>query len=399
MPESQDLPDSRNGHAEGELDQLDLRPITLDDIRVDPDRKQLDDSEIVEWKKRNHFLSAAFGKRKRVTKLRSDHNLWNRALSKVNSVGDTWDNFDVDGVKTERALRHRYRALTSTWVTDEVSVKMEQQEFNAGAMRRCFRAKKLSNFCHLDVWHRESNNYVAKSYMVPVDRRTYFDDVKLQMEAKLWSEEYNRHNPPKKVDIMQMYVVEMIDREDRPLFHFEHFMDGHYVKYNSNSGFVRDENLRLTPQAFSHFTFERSGHELVVVDVQGVGDLYTDPQIHTADGESYGDGNLGTRGMALFFHSHVCNAICRSLNLTQFDLAATESKELSAQIQQQHRCKTVSRGREEVCASPREHAFDLHEFLRRRSSSSGCWSGEDPASPLQEASSPPHFYAESSDSA
>ena len=59
--------------------------------------------------------------------------------------------------------------------------------------------KKLSNFCHHSSWHRDSNNYVAKSYMVPVDRRTYFDDVKLQMEAKLWSEEYNRHNPPKKV--------------------------------------------------------------------------------------------------------------------------------------------------------------------------------------------------------
>ena len=38
--------------------------------------------------------------------------------------------------------------------------------------------------------------------------------------------------------------------------------------------------------------------------MQGVGDLYTDPQIHTAQGDQYGDGNLGTRGMALFFHSH-----------------------------------------------------------------------------------------------
>lgn len=60
---------------------------------------------------------------------------------------------------------------------------------------------------------------------------------------------------------------------------------GEYIKYNSNSGFVEDsKQCRHTPQAFSHFTFERSGHELIVVDIQGVGDLYTDPQIHTMDG-------------------------------------------------------------------------------------------------------------------
>lgn len=105
------------------------------------------------------------------------------------------------------------------------------------------------------------------------------------MDAKLWGEEYNRHNPPKKVDIFMMAVLEFHERQDRPLFHVEHFIDGEYIKYNSNSGFVDDSICRKTPHAFSHFTFERSGHELIVVDVQGVGDLYTDPQIHTADGK------------------------------------------------------------------------------------------------------------------
>ena len=46
--------------------------------------------------------------------------------------------------------------------------------------------------------------------------------------------------------------------------------------------------------------------------VSGVGDLYTDPQIHTASGEEYGDGNLATKGMALFFHSH--QAPARQIN-------------------------------------------------------------------------------------
>lgn len=35
--------------------------------------------------------------------------------------------------------------------------------------------------------------------METVDREVYFEDVRLQMEAKLWGEEYNRHRPPKQV--------------------------------------------------------------------------------------------------------------------------------------------------------------------------------------------------------
>ena len=71
---------------------------------------------------------------------------------------------------------------------------------------------------------------------ITVSRKTYYEDVKLQMDAKLWGEEYNRHNPPKKVDIFMMSVLEMIERPGNPLFHIEHYIDGDYVKYNSNSG-------------------------------------------------------------------------------------------------------------------------------------------------------------------
>lgn len=53
----------------------------------------------------------------------------------------------------------------------------------------------------------------------------------------------------KQVDIFQVCVIELKDREGSPLFHLEHFIEGKYIKYNSNSGYVlQDETLRCTPQ-------------------------------------------------------------------------------------------------------------------------------------------------------
>jgi elongation factor 2 kinase len=77
--------------------------------------------------------------------------------------------------------------------------------------------------------------------------------------------------------------------------------------------------LRSTPQAFSHFTYQNSRKKEMVVDMQGVGNLLTDPQMHTIN-QSYGLGDLGAKGFAKFFHNHICNQICRYMKLDEFQI-------------------------------------------------------------------------------
>jgi hypothetical protein len=53
----------------------------------------------------------------------------------------------------------------------------------------------------------------------------------------------------------------------------------------------------------------------MAVDIQGVGDIYTDPQVHTIKGKDFGKGNLGIQGMRKFLDSHRCNPVCDFLQL------------------------------------------------------------------------------------
>ncbi|KAG2490554.1 hypothetical protein HYH03_010948 [Edaphochlamys debaryana] len=246
--------------------------------------------------------------------------LWLRAVNAAKGVVDPWSGRSLHLLPMERAVRQRYNAMTGAWVTDEVLVKMESKPFAAGAMRECFAAKKLSTFTHNTDWMKASN-MVAKRYKKEgVRKSVYYNDVLVQMDAKMLGEMYNKTDPPKQVDVMQCAILQLPSRPGAPLYAIEQLIEGDYVKYNSNSGFVKgDDVLRNTPQAFSHFTWVLTKGLKICVDVQGVGDLYTDPQLHTLDGEGYGEGNLGARGMGLFFRSHECNALCARLGLKPFD--------------------------------------------------------------------------------
>lgn len=100
----------------------------------------------------------------------------------------------------------------------------------------------------------------------------------------------------------------------------EDFLDGHYKKFSCNVGDFSPEYSDVL-QAFTHWTYEFSGGELMITDLQGIKgpdeDTYylTDPAIHCRDLDHFSRLNWGEEGFAMFFAAHKCNKICAKLKL------------------------------------------------------------------------------------
>ena len=93
----------------------------------------------------------------------------------------------------------------------------------------------------------------------------------------------------------------------------EQFLDGGYMKWNSNWGYFQTDSI--TMPAFSHFTFHQSDCDLLVCDLQGCQEgleyHLTDPAIHSRD-KKFGLTDCGSIGMLVFFATHKCNWICEN---------------------------------------------------------------------------------------
>ncbi|EGC37011.1 myosin heavy chain kinase A [Dictyostelium purpureum] len=243
----------------------------------------------------------------------------------------------------ENGVLWEYDPIINKWIRLAIKLKVERKPFAEGALREAYHTVSLGvttdenyplppkhSFPAIDFISPISKNneamaqlksgtkFVLKLYKKEAEQQTsrelYFEDVKMQMVCRDWGHKFNQKKPPKKIEFLMSWVVELVDRNSQPvLCSIEPLLVGEFKKNNSNYGAVLTN--RSTPQAFSHFTYELSNKQMIIVDIQGVDDLYTDPQIHTPDGKGYGLGNLGKAGINKFITTHKCNAVCALLDL------------------------------------------------------------------------------------
>lgn len=266
-----------------------------------------------------------------------------RAAATAIHQEDVWAKFNIQDIPAERVVRHTYNPETKQFLKNETIVKIEKEPFTNGAMRHCYRLKKLAtppqsasnHRFHSYGWSR-ALNYVAKCYLNEAgepdanERDSVLTDIILQYEAAHWAEKFNV-TAPKKIDFIRAYALEFVDRPGSPMFAVERFIAGKdtygcgFLKHNTNSGFVDQEVRRKTPQVFSAHSFYASQGNRLVADIQGVGDLYTDPQVLSID-YRFGDGDLGPRGMALFFKNFRHCDLSDKMGIPIFPLSRNERK-------------------------------------------------------------------------
>lgn len=113
------------------------------------------------------------------------------------------------------------------------------------------------------------------------------------------------------------------------VYNVERYMAGDFVKFTNNAKFVRNRGTLVSDLvlAFSHFTYQASNNELIIVDIQGwtpasneIGCIFlTDPQIHSDVYRCYGTGNLRQKGIDTFWKEMhpECNHLCQKMHLTR----------------------------------------------------------------------------------
>ena len=189
----------------------------------------------------------------------------------------------------------------------------------------------------------DSVTCVAKMFKRKVSSKTYFDEALTQVVAECFAQEFNRYQEKYRIAFLPAAVMALKDRNDQ-LLGVEPLMKGEYKKHNDNDGHV--ETNEFLPQAFSHYTWEASGHSLVVVDIQGVSHCYTDPQIHSIEGRSFGVGNMGPAGILKFLKSHRCNRVCQDLRLPVITRSvAVTHVESAKDLWKEHMDKSLTKGR------------------------------------------------------
>ncbi|KAM6425824.1 transient receptor potential cation channel subfamily M member 7 isoform 3-T3 [Liasis olivaceus] len=222
----------------------------------------------------------------------------------------------------------------SSWSQLGLCAKIEflSKEEMGGGLRRAL--KVACTWSEYDIL-KSGHLYIIKSFLPEVVNTwssVYKEDTVLhlclreiqqQRAAQKLTFAFNQMKPksipysPRFLEVFLLYC-----HSAGQWFAVEECMTGEFRKYNNNNGdeIIPTNMLEEVMLAFSHWTYEYTRGELLVLDLQGVGENLTDPSVIKAEEKRssdmvFGPANLGEDAIKNFRAKHHCNSCCRKLKL------------------------------------------------------------------------------------
>ncbi|XP_071780163.2 transient receptor potential cation channel subfamily M member 6 [Centroberyx gerrardi] len=228
-------------------------------------------------------------------------------------------------------------STTSSWSSRGLSAMLqplssEEGSLDGGLCRGC---RVLCTWAEREVL-RPGLVYVVKAFRPEVVRawQRYFHgstalqlclrEIQQQRAAQKMMKVFNQVKPEDMHHSPRFLDVSLVQwHSNGQWLTIERNMSGDFRKYNNNTGeeIAPCCSLEEMLLAFSHWTYEYSCRELLVLDIQGVGEELTDPSVIMAEDQSssgempFGPDNLGNAAINGFLLKHTCNACCHTLGL------------------------------------------------------------------------------------
>ena len=148
--------------------------------------------------------------------------------------------------------------------------------------------------------------------------------AEMQLVASVYAREFTKDaTKPRHTPNVAYIGCDVIQCSNGKCYLVEQLLEGSFEKFSNNFGVVRQPGSPLSDvlQAFSHYTWAKSGQSILICDHQGVqtsggGVTLTDPAMHSCGpGGKYGPTDQGRKGVQRFFKTHTCNDICQRMNL------------------------------------------------------------------------------------
>ncbi len=228
----------------------------------------------------------------------------------------------------------RFDITTKEWFEDKkLTITMCSEKFASGGFRDAFKCSEINGTIWVLKLYNEKAKDAIQNQMHTTLESHARKEVQMQEVARYIAQKLERKAPIQFGESLQYKKVYYTTLDDQPA-NIEEYILGIFNKYVNNND-SRAATSAMSPdekeifekaQALSHFSYETTKRNIMLLDIQGAGKLLSDPEMATVQlqddsGEEiyFCVGNLSVVAITTFCIEHVCSKYCELLGLPRLE--------------------------------------------------------------------------------